>query len=104
MRSNGGRRRQGIIMPDESIPSPTSCERPLSNLSISASTAEASESADRWSKPSALLTNSFQSIQLSLDAALRWERRDPVDHEELALALRCARESVEIAWRCLTEE
>ncbi|MDQ0839324.1 hypothetical protein QFZ54_003108 [Sphingomonas faeni] len=91
-------------MPDESTPAPTSRERPLSNVGTDVAKAKVSEAVDRRPTPSITLVNSFHSIQLSLDAAMRWGARDPVDHEELALALRCARESAEIAWRCLTEE
>ena len=93
-------------MPDESPPAPQSRQRPHSHALVRSTAApvDASMSVDRKPKPSLALTNSFHSIQLSLDAAARWAARDPIDHDELALALRCAREAADIAWRHLTEE
>jgi hypothetical protein len=93
-------------MPDESPLAPASRERPLSNTAIRPRLIEvdAYQAPERRGRPSAALANSFHSIQLSLDAAARWAAHTPVDQEELALALRCAREAADIAWRCLADD
>jgi hypothetical protein len=95
-----------MIMPDESPFEPRSRVRPPSNsLTPGDSVAEEEAlSVGARSKPSLVLVNSFHSMRLSLDAAARWASRDPVNEQELALALRCAGEAAEIAWRVLTEK